>query len=181
MSKQIDIRVANLDCEHDAGAIERGLEGFPGLIALKICPKAARVTLTYDPERVSPERMRQKLEGLGFPPQEGRQLASPPKPWRNLKVLASVASGLRLLAGWLLGRAGGSDQFSLTIYLAAIAIGGYKFGREDFEDLIFERKVGIRALMELAPKTVAVRRDGREIDVPAEELVPSDIFIVRTR
>ena len=26
MSKQIDLRVANLDCEHDAAAIERGLK-----------------------------------------------------------------------------------------------------------------------------------------------------------
>lgn len=224
MSKQIDIRVANLDCEHDAGAIERGLEGFPGLIAVKIYPKAARVTLTYDPERASPERMRQKLEGLGFPPQQGRQLASPPKPWRNPKVLASVAAGLLLLAGWLLGRATGSDQISFALYLAAIAIGGYHFGREAIEELIFEREVGIellmataaiaatalgaaeegamlvflysiseaaegyteektrsaiRALMELAPKTATVRRDGREIEVPAEELVPGDIFIVR--
>lgn len=224
MSKQIDLRVANLDCEHDAGAIERGLEGFPGLIALRIYAKAARVTLSYDPARTSPEELRGKLQTLGFPPQHGRQLASPPKPWRNPKVLASIASGVLLLAGWLLGRATGADQISLTIYLAAIAIGGYHFGREAIEELIFEREVGIeflmataaiaatalgaaeegamlvflysiseaaegyteektrsaiRALMELAPKTATVRRDGGEIEVPAEELVPGDIFIVR--
>ena len=224
MSKQIDFRVANLDCEHDAGAIERGLKEFPGLTGLRVYPKASRVALTYDPARTSPEELRGKLQNLGFPPQQGRQLASPPKPWRNPKVLASVASGLLLLVGWLLGRATGSDQISLTIYLAAIAIGGYHFGREAIEELIFEREVGIellmataaiaatalgaaeegamlvflysiseaaegyteektrsaiRALMELAPKTATVRREGREIEVPAEELVPGDIFIVR--
>ena len=224
MSKQIDFRVANLDCEYDAGAIERGLKQFPGLTGLRVYPKASRVALTYDPARTSSEELRGKLENLGFPPQQGRQLASPPKPWRNPKVLASVASGLLLLAGWLLGRVTGSDQISLTIYLAAIAIGGYHFGREAIEELLFEREVGIellmataaiaatalgaaeegamlvflysiseaaegyteektrsaiRALMELAPKTATVRRDGREIEVPAEELVLGDIFIVR--
>ena len=30
MSKQVDVRVANLDCEHDAGGIKRGLKEFPG-------------------------------------------------------------------------------------------------------------------------------------------------------
>lgn len=224
MSKQIDVRVANLDCEHDAGVIERGLEGFPGLIALKMYPKAARVTLTYDPERASPEGILQKLDGLGFPSQKGRQLASPPKPWRNPKVLASVASGVLLLAGWLLGHANGSDQISRVFYLAAIAIGGYHFGREAIEELIFEREVGIellmataavaatalgaagegamlvflysiseaaegyteektrsaiRALMELAPKVAIVRRDGREIEIPAEELSVGDVFLVK--
>jgi Cd2+/Zn2+-exporting ATPase len=224
MSKLIDVRVANLDCEHDAGVIERGLEGFPGLIALKMFPKAARVTLTYDPERASPEGMRQKLEELGFPPQKGRQLASPPKPWRNPKVLASVGSGLLLLAGWLLERATGADQISLVIYLAAIVIGGYYFGREAVEELIFEHRVGIellmataavaatalgaagegamliflysiseaaegyteektrsaiRALMELAPKIAVVRRDGREVEIPAEKLVVGDVFLVK--
>jgi len=224
MSEQIDVRVANLDCEHEAGVIERGLKRFPGLIALKIYPKAARVTLTYDPARTSPEGMRQKLEELGFPPQKGRQLASPPKPWRNPKVLTSVASGVLLLAGWLLGQATGFDQISLVIYLAAIAIGGYHFGREAIEELIFEHQVGIellmataavaatalgaagegamlvflysiseaaegyteektrsaiRALMELAPKVAVVRRNGREIEIPAEALSVGDVFLVK--
>ena len=137
MSKQIDLRVANLDCEHDAAAIERGLKEFPGLNALKVYPKAARVALTYDPARTSLDELKGKLQTLGFPPQEGRQIAAPLKPWHNPKVLASVASGLLLLVGWLVDRATGSHQISLTIYLAAIVIGGYHFGREAIEELVF--------------------------------------------
>lgn len=49
MNSKLDLRVGNLDCEHDAGAIERGLQGFPGLLALRVYPKAARVAVTYDP------------------------------------------------------------------------------------------------------------------------------------
>lgn len=37
----------------------------------------------------------------------------------------------------------------------------------------------IRKLMDLTPKRATVRRDGRELDVPVEELVVGDIFIVR--
>jgi heavy metal translocating P-type ATPase len=224
MSKQIDLRVANLDCEHDAAAIERGLKEFPGLNALKVYPKAARVALNYDPARTSLDELKGKLQTLGFPPQEGRQIAAPLKPWHNPKVLASVASGLLLLVGWLVDRATGSHQISLTIYLAAIVIGGYHFGREAVEELVFAREVGIellmataaiaattlgaaeegamlvflysiseaaegyteektrsaiRALMELAPKTALVRRDGRELEIPAEELVVGDVFVVK--
>ncbi|HVZ18579.1 MAG TPA: cation-translocating P-type ATPase [Terriglobales bacterium] len=224
MSKQIDLRVANLDCEHDAAAIERGLKEFPGVNSLKVYPKTARVTLIYDPARTSLDELKGKLQTLGFPPQEGRQIAAPLKPWHNPKVLASVASGLLLLVGWLVDRATGSHQISLTIYLAGIVIGGYHFGREAIEELVFAREVGIellmataaiaatalgaaeegamlvflysiseaaegyteektrsaiRALMELAPKTALIRRDGRELEIPAEELVVGDVFVVK--
>lgn len=37
----------------------------------------------------------------------------------------------------------------------------------------------IRALMDLAPKTALVRRDGREIEIPADEVVVGDIFVVK--
>ncbi len=37
----------------------------------------------------------------------------------------------------------------------------------------------IKTLMDLAPKTATVIRDGKEVVIPANELVPDDIFIVR--
>ncbi len=40
-------------------------------------------------------------------------------------------------------------------------------------------RAAIRALEKLAPKTALVRRNGREIEVPVEELVRGDIVIVR--
>jgi len=69
--KQLDLYVANLDCEHDAGVIERGLDGVPGLLEVRIYPKAAKVVLTYDPERTSDETLKEQLQALGFPPQRG--------------------------------------------------------------------------------------------------------------
>src|SRR5581483_11380014 len=101
---QFELRVANLDCEHDAAAIERGLSGSKGLIDLKVYPKAAKVSLTYDPAATSPDALRERLDELGFPPQTGRTMPEQPKPWRNPKVVTSVASGLLLLIGWLISQ-----------------------------------------------------------------------------
>ncbi len=221
---QFELRVANLDCEHDAAAIERGLSGSKGLIDLKVYPKAAKVSLTYDPAATSPDALRERLDELGFPPQTGRTMPEQPKPWRNPKVVTSVASGLLLLIGWLISQGGAASGISLATYIAAILIGGYFFGREALEELIHERKVGIellmavaaiaatllgesaegamlvflysiseaaegyteektrsaiRALMDLAPKMALVRRDGREFEIPVEELVVGDIFVVK--
>ena len=37
----------------------------------------------------------------------------------------------------------------------------------------------VKALMDLAPKTALVRRDGRELEIPAEDLRAGDLFIVK--
>lgn len=222
--KQLDLYVGNLDCEHDAAAIERGMATSVGLVDLKVYPKAAKVALRYDPSTTSPEALRVTLEELGFPPQVGRAMPEQPKPWRNPKVVTSALSGLLLLVGWLLGRAGVAEPVSLILYIAALLIGGYYFGREALEELIFEREVGIellmtvaavaavllgepaegamlvflysmseaaegyteektrsavRALMDLTPKMALVKRGGQELEIPVEELVVDDVFIVK--
>lgn len=155
-TKQLELRVANLDCEHDADAIKRGLLGFPGIAELKVYPKSAKVAITYDPAATKPETVKEKLESLGFPPQKGMEMAEQPKPWKNPKVLTSVTSGVLLLVGWLIGLAGVPAIISTVIYIAAILIGGYYFGREAIEELIFEREIGIELLMSVAAVTATV-------------------------
>lgn len=44
-TKRLELRVANLDCEHDAAAIERGVRGEGGVVNLKVYPKSAKVAL----------------------------------------------------------------------------------------------------------------------------------------
>jgi Cd2+/Zn2+-exporting ATPase len=110
------------------------------------------------------------------------------------------------------------------VYVAAVVIGAWFFGREALEELIKEREIGIellmsvagivagllgqwgeaamlvflysiseaaesyteerargaiRALMDLAPKTAWVIRDGIEVEISIDELVVGDRFIVR--
>ena len=83
MTQNIELRVANLDCEHDAAAITLGLEEFLGLEALKVYPKSAKVSLTFNPEITDPDALKTELETLGFAPQEGLSMPEQPKPWRN--------------------------------------------------------------------------------------------------
>ncbi len=148
--EQMEVRVANLDCEHDAAAIERGLQDFRGLVALKVYPKSAKVQITYDPNIMKPEVVREKLTSLGFPVQKGLEMAEQPRLWRNPKVITSVTSGVLLALGWLLGLAGLTPPLTTLIFVAAILIGGYYFGREAIEELLFEREVGIELLMSVA-------------------------------
>lgn len=224
MNTKLELRVGNLDCEHDAAAIERGLSNFPGLNQLKVYPKAAKVSLTFDPEETTLETLKEKLDDLGFPPQSGLSMPEQPKPWRNPKVLTAAASGFLLLVGWLLSLAGLPETVSLVVYIVATITGGYYFGREALEELIYEREIGIellmaiaaivatamgqaaegamlvflysiseaaegyteektrsavKALMDLAPKFALVRRNGTEQEIPVEEVVVGDVFILK--
>ena len=223
-TRQVELRLANVDCEHDASAIERGLRNAPGLLDLRVWPRAAKLRITFDPTAGSIEAYRSILGSLGFPAQEGRAAPERPRVWRDPKVLTSAASGVVLLATWLTERAGATGAAIVLPYLASAVLGGWFFGREALEELIVERAVGIellmtvaavaaigmgepaegamlaflysiseaaegyteaktrsaiRALMDLTPKRATVRRDGREIDVPVEELVVDDVFIVK--
>ena len=160
--ERVEFRVQNLDCEHDADAIERGLKGFPGLVGLQVYPRSAKVRLEFDPYATDADVIRRKLEQLGFPAQEGLEMAGPPVPWRNPKVLTSVASGFLLLAGWLVRRIGAPELVSIALYALAIVVGGYFFGREALEELVFERQIGIELLMGVAAVVAAATGQAAE-------------------
>lgn len=221
--KNLDLRVANLDCEHDAARLRRTMAQIPGVEVVQIMPQAARMRLQLDEAATSEAALRSHLSENGFPisqsPKEG-----PAPPWRNPKVLASVASGLLLGLGWALSYTGLPPLLIAGTYAASALIGGYYFGREAIEELLFERSIGIellmsvaaiiafalgqwaeaamlcflysisealegyteaktrgaiQALMKLAPKVATVLRDGKEIEVPVEELKLGHIFRVK--
>ena len=222
-TQTLDVRVRNLDCEHDARALERAIGDRAGVESLRVLPKAGRVTLSFDPSVVSGAALREQLSASGFPPREVSSDAKRPRPWRNPKVVTSAISGLLALCGWLLN-ATGAESLSVAAYVAAMGVGGYYFGREGLEELLREREIGIellmtvaavtaallgapeegailvflysmseaaegyteektrsavRALMDLTPKRALVRRDGQDVEVPVEELVVGDVFLVR--
>ncbi|MEN2980452.1 cation-translocating P-type ATPase [Tistrella bauzanensis] len=149
-------RVANLDCEHDAAALKRGLADRPGIAEIDVYPKAAKVRVRFDPAATSAAEVRRQLGEAGFPAEEGRDLPALPRPWRNAKVLTSAASGLLLLAGWLASLAPATEIAAVPLYVAAILVGGYFFGREAVEELLFERQIGIELLMSVAAVVAAI-------------------------
>ena len=146
-----------------------------------------------------------------------------PPPWRNPQVVTSAISGLLLAVGFVGGKLGLAPLAETVLYILAVLIGGWYFGREALHELVREREIGIellmslaaivagfmgqwteaamlvflysiseaaegyteertrhaiRALMDLAPKTALVVRDGKETRIPAEALQVGDIFIV---
>ena len=218
-------RVRNLDCENEAKQIRRGLEGTVGLLELKIYSSAAKVSAVVDTELLPPEKLKARLEALGFPVSEGREMVELPKPWKNPKVVTSAISGLLLGLTYLLENFGVlSTVPAYIIYAVAVVTGGYYFGREALTEFVAEFEIGIemlmsvaaivafmmgqpaeaatlvflysiseaaegyteertrgaiRALMDLAPKTALVIRDGTEMEISAEELRVGDRFIVK--
>ncbi len=146
-----------------------------------------------------------------------------PPPWRNPQVVTSATSGLLLAIGFFGGKLGLALLPETGLYLLAVVIGGWYFGREAITTLVAEREIGIellmstaavvaglmgqwaeaamlvflysiseaaegyteersrnaiRALMDLAPKTALVVRDGKEMRIPVEQLEVGDHFIV---
>lgn len=156
MATTQEFRVSNMDCENEATAIRRGLSGSPGLLELRVYPKAAKVALTFDAEVTSGMALAEKLESLGFPPQSDAEPAGPPRPWRNPKVVTSAFSGVLLVLGWLAWLTNLPSPLALTAYVAAILVGGYYFGREALEEAIFEREIGIEFLMAAAAIVAAL-------------------------
>lgn len=146
----LDVRVAHLDCDSDAAKIERALTSAPGVTGLIVYPKSARVAVRFDPDVTSSDALRDRLRDLGFPPHAATTMPATPRPWRNPKVVASAISGVLLLVGWLLARAGAPDRGTLWLFLVSLLFGGYYFAREAFEDLVREREVGIELLMTVA-------------------------------
>jgi len=149
------VRVTNLDCDHDAAALRRAMQGAPGIAELEVRPSAASVTVRFDPTDTSPDEIRRRLADAGFAPRESASLEGPPPPWRNAKVVTSAASGVLLLAGWVSTLLGAPGAMAVALYIAAMAIGGYFFGREAVEELVFEREVGIELLMSVAAVVAA--------------------------
>lgn len=148
--ERIELRVRNLDCENEAAAIQRGLKGTPGILEAKIYAKAAKVALKFEPSVVTRKDLEALLTKLGFPPATERLPGGSPTPWKNPKVLTSVASGFLLLTGWVLGKWGEPSALQTGIFLTAIVLGGYFFAKEAIEELFFEREIGVEFLMAFA-------------------------------
>jgi len=79
-----------------------------------------------------------------------------PPPWRNPQVITSALSGL-LLASAFFGAQLGLPLLSATgLYILAILVGGWFFGREALEELIKDHEIGIELLMSVAAITAGL-------------------------
>lgn len=114
--------------------------------------------------------------------------------WTEIGLYAAAA----VLGAWHWGREAIESVFRFRVnidVLMGVAAGGaaalglweeaaflaFLYGAaEALEELTYDRtRSAIRALLDLAPKEARVLRDGSEVTIPATELLPGDIFLVR--
>ncbi len=82
----------------------------------------------------------------------------------NEALMAAATVGACVLGAWE------EAAFLVFLYGSAEAVEEYTTART---------RSAIRALLDLAPKEARVLRDGAEVTVPAADLVPGDVFVVR--
>ena len=116
---RLEYRVANVDCENEAAAIERAFRDRPGVMRVEVAAKSARVLFDISAD-VPARELEARLAELGYPVVRGEPPRLPP-PWRNARVVASVVSGAMLLVGWGLP----AGWPATLAWLAAMAIGGW--------------------------------------------------------
>ena len=80
MTEQLELHVANLDCDQDAARLRRGLQEMPGIADLQILPKSAKVRVTFDASQTNAPTIEAQLRGIGFPPQPLRASSTLPRP-----------------------------------------------------------------------------------------------------
>jgi P-type Cu+ transporter len=103
---------------------------------------------------------------------------------RNRKINMDVLVAAGVLAGWTYG--------AVNAFLPAIAVGGEGYlevaigilafvllGKYIEETIRRRSAASIRKLLELRPTTATVIRDGKEIEVSAEELQVDDVIVVK--
>ena len=110
----------------------------------------------------------------------------------NLSLIAAVIGGARIVNGALLGlleKDTGADLALAIAMVAAIVLGEYLVAAEvvliamvgeSLEALTFARTYReIHKILELRPRTVRVRRDDREVELPIDEARVGDRVVVR--
>ncbi|MFQ6098075.1 MAG: heavy metal translocating P-type ATPase, partial [Armatimonadota bacterium] len=94
------------------------------------------------------------------------------------EISADLAVAIAAAAALILGSL--SRPPDRSMYLAAAEVIFIMLVGEALEVFAVGRtRVSIRRLMDLSPKTARVRRDGREVEVPAQEVRPDEMVIVR--
>ena len=95
-----------------------------------------------------------------------------PSPARQLVSQFVHFFAVMLWAAALLALVGGMPVLAAAIAVVVIVNGAFSFAQE------YRADRSIRALTRLLPETAVVRRDGRKLRIPAEELVPGDVVVL---
>jgi len=227
--EQVTLKVAELDCADEVKQIEGALQRLEGVLDVRAVVSSRTTFVSYDPGRVSPDRIREAIGDLGMTVSEGpvpegarRRSLGDRLGWLFVSVVAVIT-----LVGIVGERLGAVDRVTDLIpswlAVAAVLAGGYPIFRNvvralrnrqvtshalmtlgivgalaigqfaaaavivffmrlaDFvEGYTTERsRQAIKELVKLAPATARVEREGRELEVPADQVRRDEIVLVK--
>lgn len=91
----------------------------------------------------------------------------------------SAAFAYSLYATWLIAR--GDDTYAMALYFESAAVILTLITLGKYFEAVSKGKTSeaIKKLMNLAPKTAMVLREGQEVEVPVEEVLVEDVIFVR--
>ena len=99
--------------------------------------------------------------------------------WPNFFAAASAGEGDSMAGMAGMGETSGGAMVPVYFEAAAVIIALILLGRVLESRAKGQTSDAIRRLMGLQPKTARVVREGREVDLPVEEVVPGDVVVVR--
>ncbi len=67
MAKQeIQLRISGMSCAHCKAAVEKALQGLPGVARTEVFLEEGRAVVEIDPAQVKVEDLKQKVEEAGY-------------------------------------------------------------------------------------------------------------------
>ena len=166
--------VEGMCCAAEADPIEQAVRALGGVHQVRADPTLARLTVSYDPQLLTPAQIIEQVEQLGFraaPTTDGGTVpTTAPRPtdsfshsvvpahlegfFRRLsahgRAALTVLCGLLILAAWLGGLLGAPAGLSEALYVLATLAGGIFVARRGWARLRAAHTLDINALMTIA-------------------------------
>jgi Cu+-exporting ATPase len=228
-SETLELTVAELDCADEARQIEGALGRLAGVLEVRTAVSARKAEVSYNPEQLEPDAIRQAIRGLGMTIVDARTAGERGR--RSLPDLFGLVFVSAVAIVVLLGIIGERlgiveaviDRVPAWLSVAAVLLGGMPIYRNvvralrnrtvtshalmslgilgalligqyaaaavivffmrfaDFlEGFTTERsRRAIKELLKLAPDTARVERDGRDLELPADEVRRGEVVLAK--
>lgn len=121
-----DLRVGGMDCASCAASIERSLSTVQGVEDIRVDVVGGRVRVGYARGTVSHHDLTGAIQRAGFTVEAEPLSSTPPGLWgRRGRLSVTIASGVLLVAGLLLGWAGVASTVTTPLLIISAVAGGW--------------------------------------------------------
>lgn len=121
-----DLRVGGMDCASCAASIERSLSTVQGVEDIRVDVVGGRVRVGYARGTVSHRDLTGAIQRAGFTVEAEPLSSTPPGLWgRRGRLSVTIASGVLLVAGLLLGWAGVASTVTTPLLIISAVAGGW--------------------------------------------------------